>query len=526
MFPKTSQNLTNNFYFQTWGILYLITLLCYSPFLINFLWGNHDWQWIKEYTPLLSGVFEGRFSQFILPTILLEGNILPILSLACGLAFYTISAILLFKMWNIPNTKIFYIVLGLNLVTSPYTISWLYFAFITLSCLSWPFFIIFSFWLLRQKTSYCNIILSIIFLTLSLGGYPPVINLIFTLLFTFLLTDLTTKKNSLQTIIRNYTLYASIIFCSIIIFLTIQTILKKYGLQQATYNTASITLSGLTNKINLILKAISEQFIITTSFITNFYKYTWLGITLYAIFVLYRQTPKKLIYQFLFFASLLGLFCAPLITLIVAENSIYVQYEPRIDFFGLLYIYIFSASILLKSQRLIHKNLAIFLLTTLIFYNFHTTSYASKVWKQGFSAEAKLSERIISRIENNKIFSPQNKYTFVQGGTLDFRSKYYLADTATKIDSYTLIAPYIPWHLPSKAYKFYQPTDFFGNDFDIFWSYVNPSYINITPELAEYLATNATPWPQENAIHIDNTSIILTLTPQGKELAKQWLQNL
>ena len=142
--------LLTSFAFKTWYKVSALVLLCYLPFLFNFLWGNHDWGWVKEYTPLNSGVFEGRFSQFILPTILFSGNILPILSVAFGLIFYALAAILLCRLWQMPEKSLPTILLSLCLVTAPYTLSWLYFAFLTLSCLSWPLAIIISFLVLQN----------------------------------------------------------------------------------------------------------------------------------------------------------------------------------------------------------------------------------------------------------------------------------------------------------------------------------------------------------------------------------------
>ena len=132
---------------------------------------------------------------------------------------------------------------------------------------------------------------------------------------------------------------------------------------------------------------------------------------------------------------------SPLITAFAAQNTLYVLHEPRIDFFGLVYIYIYAAVILLRFAPHSVKNFTFLLLLLLAFYNIHTTAYAAKVWQLGFKAETNLAERIISRIENTPIFNPQQKYAFVQGGTLDFRSRYYLPDNRSKTDSYTQTAP-------------------------------------------------------------------------------------
>ena len=138
------------YFFKNWATLFLLTLLTFSFHIIEFLWGNHDWSWIKEKTPLLSGLFEGRFSQFILQNLLTEGYILPILTLILSLAFYTLAISLLLNILGLKDPKLPFLLAGLFATTSPYTISWLYFAFISLSCLSWPCFIVFAFYLLTK----------------------------------------------------------------------------------------------------------------------------------------------------------------------------------------------------------------------------------------------------------------------------------------------------------------------------------------------------------------------------------------
>ena len=67
---KSYPFLPSGFYGRIWLKLWIATLLVFLPFLFNFLWGNHDWEWIRKGTPLFSGVFEGRFSQFILQNFL------------------------------------------------------------------------------------------------------------------------------------------------------------------------------------------------------------------------------------------------------------------------------------------------------------------------------------------------------------------------------------------------------------------------------------------------------------------------
>ncbi len=523
IFSTTSQNI---FLIKSWEMLFALSAIFFAPFIFYFLWGNHDWQWIKEYTPLWSGVFEGRFTQFFLQTFLYNGNILPILTLLTSLAFYTAGTILLLRLWHAPSKRWIYLLLGLNLVTAPYTISWLYFAFITLSCLSWPFFIIVGFYLLQKhkSTQHPHLFWAAAALCffLALGGYPPVINLIGTIFFSLILLSLCTKKETFKTIINKSIPYITAILFAIILLLATQHLLKKYGWQLNTYNTSGINLSQINEKLNIIFLAAIEQFFISTSFISFTYKYIFFFLFLLAVIQLYLQVPNQISAKLLFTIALAGLILSPQITLLAAQNIQFVIHEPRISFFSLTYIYIFAAMVLLQSPSRFIKNITTLALALMVLYNLNTTAYAAKIWNLGFKAEANFSERFLSRIENIPTFSAQQKYTFVQGGNLNFRQRYYLPDTAY-IDGYTLSAPYIPWHLPAKAYHFYSPYLFVADDYDTYWRYIPISKINLTPELNNYLLNSATPWPDANAVYLDNSTIILTLTPQGKFLAQQWL---
>ena len=503
---------------KTWLYLYALTLICYLPFIFSFIWGNHDWGWIKEYTPLFSGVFEGRFSQFIIPTILFEGNILPIITILVSLAFYTSTAIIFIHLlYPKPSNKTI-LLAGLILTTAPYTISWLYFNFILLSCLFWTFFIVLAFHIQNKSNTPLYFITATILFALALGGYPPVINMIGVIFFTLVINDLCFNNYKPIELIKKYIPHIISIALSVILVLSIQYFLKKYHLQYNTYNTAQINLNTLLSKIFICLKASFTQLIATTSFINFFYKATNLILIILSLFTLLKQTKYSYILSTLFICLL----CASTISLIVAENSIYIMNQPRIEFYGILYIYIFSFIIMQKSSSQIYKNISYILSLCIILYNINTISYANKVWLNGFNAENKLMERIITRIENNSNFSSFKKYTFIQGGNLDFRSKYYTKSDNEASDSYTLTAPYIPWHLPSKAYSFYQPYNFFQNDYDTYWSFINKNKVIMTQELYDYLTTYSDVWPKNKATYIDDQTIILTLTTDGQNRAKNW----
>lgn len=513
---------STSFPFKCWLSLYLLALACYFPFLLNFFWGNHDWSWIKEYVPFLSGIFEGRFSQFILQTVLFSGNILPVLTISIGLLLYTLSALLLEKLWQVPDR--YCLLIGLLLVTAPYTLSWFYFAFLTLSCLSWPFVVVYAFYLMNRETQhilFCHFV-AILLLMLAIGGYPPIINMIGTVFFALVISDLCLKKYSFRIIGRKYVPQVLCVVCAALLVLLVQYLLKRYGLQQDTYNTASINISHLADNLRLCISSAVSQFFYTTSFIEGFYKYANLFLFLLAIAQLGIEIPKTFQHIILLILAVIGLILSSNITLLLAQNTVYVYHEPRIEFFGLPYIYGFAIVILLKCSGQLIRNVTYLTSILLLVYNFSAAAHCAKVWSLGFKAETLQMERFISRVENHPQFNPNNGYTFVQSGTINMRKRYYPQRGLIKHDSYTLEAPYVPWHLPYKAYTFYYPTVFVQKDFDIYWRFVPPSDIPMSDGLGEYITSGARPWPHTESIYVSPELIVLTLTSEGKGLAHHW----
>lgn len=526
---KQTSKIFSPFLLKNWFILFLLTLLTYSFYITEFLWGNHDWGWIQDHTPILSGVFEGRFSQFILQTTLTNGQILPITTILISLGLYSLGIILLLNLLNLNTSPLYTILIGLFFTSSPYTISWLYFAFITLSCLSWPFFVILAFCFLHYKNQSPHkifyIFLSSLLFLLSIGGYPPIINTIFSIFFISIINSLYLNHYTIKTTINKTIPTALSIIISLTIFLIIQHFLKKYHLQYDTYNTASLSIINIFQKIPSVLNSSIKQFITTASFISFNYKYLTLCITIISLFVLSTSTLKTLPHIILLFISITGLLVSSNLTSLLAENTNYVTFEPRIEFFGLPYIYLFAFVILIKSNNKFIQNITFASLIYLIFLNINTINYSAKVWSLGKKAETQLMNRIIKHIENHNDFSIQTKYTFVQGGTLNFRERFYQTSPNEITDSYTLSAPYIPWHLPSKAYKFYTTQDFFDKDFDIFWSYIPKHEIPETKELHDYIQNKAISWPHPKSIFIHQNLIILTLTNTGLWQSQNWLNS-
>ena len=112
------------------GLIYFcICNILFLYYQITFFIGNHDWDWVKGTTQVLSwdtGLFEGRYAKFILNVCLYGGQILPILNNLTAFVLLSFGLVLLSKYWQIAKRSS-QIIMGTFIISSPYIWDWLYF---------------------------------------------------------------------------------------------------------------------------------------------------------------------------------------------------------------------------------------------------------------------------------------------------------------------------------------------------------------------------------------------------------------
>ena len=135
----------------------------------------------------------------------------------------------------------------------------------------------------------------------------------------------------------------------------------------------------------------------------------------------------------------------------------------------------------------------------------------SKTHLFGFTAENKLLERIISRIQEHPDFNPQNLYTATPAGELPLRRKYYTAGTKEKYGYYTLDTPYVRHWIAFEYFNFYAPKNFIREG-----TAIEPHHI--TKSMADFLTSRIAVWPSENSVYVNGNHTIIALSPEGKQL--------
>ena len=118
-------------------------------------------------------------------------------------------------------------------------------------------------------------------------------------------------------------------------------------------------------------------------------------------------------------------------TAFVAKSD--VMYASRIDWLGLLYVYVFAIAFILRINKTITNNVLLVLMIFILPMSILRDVEAQKVWKLGFDAEREVTYRLIERIETHPNYNPNNTYALVMIGDVPaLRPNYYQGDKSKK----------------------------------------------------------------------------------------------
>ena len=479
-------------------ISYIIINLAFLFHSLNFMWGNHDVKFVKEQLFLNSGLFEGRFTQFIPHFILTNGQILPILNNLIGFLFLTLGLWLLAKYWNVPQTRLNYILFIAFFSTQPYTLSWLYFTFITISCLLWVFVAILGLYISSFINQSANKItlstIAVLCFYLTLGGYPPIINTYAVCMAGKVIISYLYEKKSIKDIFN--TLKYTIL--NLIIAVILYKITLVFITPDNVYNLELSPIKDMPQKFLSSLKISFSQFFVSQPFMGKGYKITLFIMSLSAI-IMSLFTPKTIKQKALTLLFIIGIiWSTALTTFLVVPHT---EYVSRIDFYGYAFLYAFFLSLLLHSKYKLSQSLALIFMLILIPLNILNDYHALKIWKQGFDSEIQILDRVIERVENHPNFNPKIKYRYYQIGDISLRPNYY-NHNHEKDDVFLLSLPYLANWQGTRLLEFYSPFKYINHDITIL-----PS--DITPDVYDFFINHAQPWPHKNSIFIKNDFIII-----------------
>ena len=121
------------------GVVWLILAAVFLAYWSSFFLGNHDFRFMRYGVPLNTGVWEGRFTQFLPSWLLTGGHILPAFNVLLGFAFFALAAVRLAEWYGLSERYRDVLPFTLLIVLNPYVLTQLYYVHQILSIFVWHF---------------------------------------------------------------------------------------------------------------------------------------------------------------------------------------------------------------------------------------------------------------------------------------------------------------------------------------------------------------------------------------------------
>ena len=507
----------NPIYKKAFWISLILINLTFLFHTVNFMFGDHDWNYVRSANYWSEGSFEGRPLHFVLQSLFFGGHVLPVLNNLLSLMAMVLSGLLLAHYWRIPKTVFNYTVFTVFIAVLPLTLVWLFYAKDTLINLSLPLIAIGALLFADRKISLQNIIyhiLAIVLFYFAFASYVAVINLMAVCLLGNILISILQQTKIIEIIKNKLPVFLDILIAIILFKITL--VLSPIS---SDYNTDMIPLTMLPQKLEQTLYVMFSQLIMPIPFMEYKYKMLLLILCGYGVIFASKVNIKRIpltvfLVLCILFASKLAFFIANEEGKILAEMENFA-YVPRLDFYGLAYVYALGLALVLSFTKKTWYKVGVILAVVLTFMSIVRDVYAQKVWKLGFDAEMKAHERIVGRLEQMPNFDAKRKYRLLQIGSLSLRKNYYHKASHEQVSLDLLETSFTPKFLSHIVYNFYYPEDIF---------YGNASINNLSATGREYLKTKAKAWPSKESIYIDNDTIVIILTQEDLDKARYQIQ--
>lgn len=475
--------------FKLFTVLFLALNLVFLFYQTTFFWGNHDWDWIKGTDQLLAlntGMFEARFSKFVLNVFLFGGHILPLLNNLIAFAFLSLGAVFTVRYWQIKSLHTA-LLTALAFLLAPFILGWLYFPINILGNFA-AVFLVAGGLLLDETHKPLNRAAAVLCFIAALGVYPSVMEMmIILILFKHILSQTAQFKAIFQSFIIPLT--------ALILFKILLLILGHFELIAADYyNLQTISLTQFFARFPEMFKLAVKQLILPLPFMNENLKCVTLIIVLTAFLSLQRIS-----HAFLFAAAFLTTVLSSWLTVSISDTA----FMPRVNFYGLNFFIAGAIAVLLANIGF-KRNIGLVLGVLFVWQSVIADIYAEKVWAFGKTAEENLTVRLISEVEKA---NPPKALVPVVAGELSLRPRYY-QESYFKESPYLLNRSFMVRHIPSGIFNFYTPEALFAKTSVI---------STMTPELYQFLATADKPYPHSSAVFIDDDYAIMLLTKEGIE---------
>ena len=504
---------------------------------IQFMWGNHDWDFVGHGLTSWHRAYQGRYAIHIFKELLLGGTYLPLIYDVISFLFLALNAVLLCIYWKLEKRIVYFVLCGLILAVQPFTLSLLYYVHMIPETFIGVALALTAL-ILTEKIALeeCSFmrkvalsVFSIVLINLSLAIYPVLLNTIAVAFVGRLLVQSFEWDGSWKQ------------FKSHLISFSIPTVCIALGIglykfmitfifpaDKNAYNVKTLPLEQLPDRLwTLFKQSFHQLYEYRFPFISQGVLWIFLCFTiLIALYICLTGNFKQKIVRLLLLG---GSLFATQTAMTIASNHIIAA---RVELFGLVVFETLVTVLVFTKLKKLH-NISVLAATAVVWVSIVNDLDCLRVWKLGFDAEKMLWNRVMARMEIQKDFDVNRKYNIIQiGGSIRLRPRFYgksypsagYHDHAHSLLSFSYDTPWDLFH----AHEFFYPTNFRGG------ARLHPNHPNDPKYRAQLkrlweagILDKACAWPHENGLIVWKDVILFItdaklLEEYKKQLAKEF----
>lgn len=506
----------------TFSILNIVFLL----HTVSYMYGNHDFAVVFNNLHWGSDVGMGRYGAHLIKGFLLQGNYIPILTNIIAFLELALASVLLCIYWKLPKNIYAYCIIGLLLTIQPFTLEWLYYVNSLPEYFITPVLVISGLMLAQNSIKYFKVknfqfilynTISIILMNFAIAAYPSLLNTIAVVFLGRIFIESLKWSGDLKSIKENikYFLvpmlditFACVIYKAVLIYL------DKMGRLLDMYTIKSLPLGQLPQRFIECIKACVVQLydynFIFMPFLTELFTVLLIILCCYLLFSADKKSLKTKIIQFaILFATLFVTKTAALI----ADTPCF--YEPRIDFYGLLYFRVLIVAALFIAVKEIEiKRIVAALCALIIAISAINDFNALRIWKISIDGERMFWNRLLARVETTEGFNVNRKYNLIQLGQPKSLREKNLAEISynPKYTAALMTFSNDPVWAPFVSIQNFYPVNFVEKSLGSIYSYKDEEFLRVINKFNNKgILSKAKPWPDKNSIFIEGNDILVVI---------------
>ncbi len=518
-------------YRKAFWIIFGVLCFSFGFHAIQFMWGNHDWDFVLRPQPWGTFLGSGRYALPSFRNLFLNGIYLPLIYDVLSFFFLSLNAVLLCIYWRLKKRVIYFVLCGLILTVQPFTLGLMYYVHMIPESFVGVTFIITAL-IISEKIAFnpdslvrklIYSALAIIMLNLSLAMYPVLLNTIAVAFIGRLLVQSFEWDGSWKQCRIHFVPYVVSVINIALGVLLYETLIAYVFSSDDFYNMNILPLERFPERLTFLLKQSFYQ-LYEYDFLFNSQAVLWvfLGFTIFvALYVCSTGNLKQKIVRLVLLGG--SLFATQTAMMLANMHII----AARVELFGLVVFETLMAILVFTELKRLH-NLSVLATTGVVWVSIVNDLDCLRAWKLGFDAEKMLWNRVLTRMEVQKDFDVGKKYKVIQIGMPITLRPHFLGKAwpTKKVHDKETMLMYSytgPWS-PLQSGEFYYQTYFRGERVRSDKGLMLSQYKSELKRLWEAgILEKAKAWPHENGLIVWKDVILFVTDAKLLDEYKQQL---